>query len=102
MSSDPEYYRQAEESFRKAKQTISGLNRQTRYSYDSDWVDRGNVTYEQAAIAAAKESSLHKMRIEVRCESSPDNVREFTVKRKPTEYIVEGLRGEESEEVRKT
>lgn len=74
--------------------TIEKLNRQTRLLYGprNAWINQGNVTFETAAIEAAKGAGVYPLTIEVRCESNPDDVREFTVRRK-FEYIVEGLRG---------
>ena len=81
---------------------IEKLNRQTKPLHEiyagkkTKWKDRGCVSFERAAIDEAKEmDGTTFVKILVRCTSDPDDVRQFSVRRKPAEYIVEGLRGVE-------
>jgi len=61
------------------------LNRQVRKNLGGfwhEWNNYGSVTFEQAAKLAAGRS-FGSIVVQVRCESNPDDVREFTVRRKP-------------------
>lgn len=61
------------------------LNRQARWTHRcgevGEWIDYGAVTFAQAASQHADAYGLAKMDIQVRCTSSPDDIRTIPVRR---------------------
>lgn len=72
------------------------LNRQVKLHGTTNWLDFGDVTFEQAVEQFAQKKCLVDSVVDVRCESDPDQVRVLGVRRK-IHYVVSGLRGEGSD-----
>jgi len=70
------------------------MNRQSSSPKSHGWVDRGPVSFKEAAIAEAKWNTKPKLTVQVRDEAEPEIVHTLTVTRE-VNYRVEGLRGGE-------